>query len=366
MNKIVFITNAMLIGGAEKVIATLSNYFVNKGVEVSIITIMNTECQFNLNEQVKCYSIYEKEGKPRRKEYAHYYNKLKEEVRKENPDIVVIMPEEISVKAIPFLIDLKIPIVVSERNNPWVMPKNKLNRILRKINYKKVDGIVFQTETAKSYFSKEIQEKGSVIPNPIDYSRLPKEYDGPRKKNIVSMGRLVEQKNHKLLLNAFSIIVKEHSEYKLLIYGDGELREELEVLARNTLPSDSYEIKPATNEVLNYINDASIFVLSSNYEGLPNALIEAMALGLPVISTDCQSGGPRSLIQNYKNGILVEPKNAEDMALAINELINNKKLADKLGRNAKKIRYLLEEGKIMAKWESFFNKVIDNYKGKSK
>ena len=268
------------------------------------------------------------------------------------------MPEEISVKAIPFLIGLNIPIVVSERNNPWVMPRNKLNRILRKIYYKKVDGIVFQTNMAKSFFSKEIQKKGKVILNPLDYKRLPKEYEGPRRKVICGVGRLVEQKNHKLLIRAFSIIQKKHSDYKLVIYGDGHLKEELEQYAKDKLVSGSYEILPATNEVLNKINDVSIFVMSSDYEGLPNALIEAMALGLPVISTDCSSGGPRALIQNYKNGILVEPKNEEDMALAINELINNKKLADKLGRNAKKIKYRLEEENIMSQWEEFFKDII--------
>ena len=362
MKKIVFITNAMLFGGAEKVIASLANHFVEKNVEICIITIMNTKCEFKLNDKVKCYSIYENEGKPHRKEYVYYYKKLKEQVRLENPDIIVIMPEEISVKAIPFLIGLDIPIVVSERNNPWVMPENKLNRILRKIYYRKVDGIVFQTEIAKSFFPKKVRDKGRVILNPLDFSRLPNEHQGGRKKEIVAVGRLVRQKNHKMLIRAFELVYAKHKDYKLVIYGDGCLREELEEYAANRLPSNAYRIEKATDRVLNLINDASIFVLSSNYEGLPNALIEAMALGLPCISTDCPSGGPRELISNYKNGILVSVGEEEELALAINELIINKKLADKIGKNAKKIKYRLEEEKILGQWEEYFNEIISGKK----
>ena len=112
MRKIVFITNAMLFGGAEKVIATLANNFVDQNIQVTIITIMNTECEFTLDERVNLYSIYEHEGKPPRKEYVQYYKKLAQTVKDENPDVILIMPEEISVKAIPFLEDIGIPIVV--------------------------------------------------------------------------------------------------------------------------------------------------------------------------------------------------------------------------------------------------------------
>ena len=364
MKKIVFITNAMLFGGAEKVIATLSNSFVKKNIDVVIITIMNTKCDFKLEEGVKLYSIYENEGKPPKKEYIEYYKKLADKVREEKPYIVVIMPEEISVKAIPFLKDIGIPLVVSERNNPWVMPKNKLNRLLRTIYYPKVDGIVFQTSMASSFFPKKIKDKGKVILNPLDYTRLPKELVGPRGKTIVTMGRLEEQKNQKMLIRAFEHIYKKYSDYKLIIYGNGSMKEELEEYASNILPRNSYSFENATDDVLNRINNAGIFVLSSDYEGLPNALIEAMAIGLPCISTNCMSGGPAELIDQYKNGILVDVGDDEALALAINEIIRNKTLADKLSKNAKKIKYRLDENKIIGEWEDYLNEVIRKYKRK--
>lgn len=361
MKKIVFVTNAMLIGGAERVITTLANNFVKKHIDVTIITIMNTKCEFTLDERIKLISVYEKEGKPARKEYRHYYGKLAGMVREEEPDLVVIMPEEISVKAIPFLRKLDIPIVVSERNNPWIMPKNKINRILRIINYPKVDGIVFQTEEAASYFSKKIQKKGRIILNPLDFSRLPKEHTGARNKTIVTMGRLESQKNQKMLIRAFAYIYKKHKDYKLIIYGNGSMKEELKTYASQLLPRRSFVFESASEEILKKINDAGIFVLSSDYEGLPNALIEAMAIGLPCVSTDCPSGGPRMLIDNYKNGILVDVADEEALAMALNEIILNKNLADKLGKNAKKIRFRLEEEKIINEWENFFEEIINNY-----
>ena len=292
------------------------------------------------------------------------YKKLAQVVNEENPDIVLIMPEEISVKAIPFLKDIDIPIVVSERNNPWIMPRNKLNRILRKIYYPKVDGIVFQTKQAASFFSKNVQQKGKVILNPLDYSRLPKEMTGARSKTIVTMGRLEAQKNHKMLIRAFSHIYKKNKEYKLIIYGNGSMREELEEYASTILPRNTYCFERATDDVLKRINNAGIFVLSSDYEGLPNSLIEAMAIGLPCICTNCMSGGPKELIDQYKNGILVDVGDDEALALAINEVIGNKALADKLGRNAKKIRYRLDENKIIEEWEEYLNEVIEKRKGK--
>jgi glycosyltransferase involved in cell wall biosynthesis len=164
-----------------------------------------------------------------------------------------------------------------------------------------------------------------------------------------------------MLIRAFAYIYKKHKDYKLIIYGNGSMKEELKTYASQLLPRRSFVFESASEEILKKINDAGIFVLSSDYEGLPNALIEAMAIGLPCVSTDCPSGGPRMLIDNYKNGILVDVADEEALAMALNEIILNKNLADKLGKNAKKIRFRLEEEKIINEWENFFEEIINNY-----
>ena len=119
------------------------------------------------------------------------------------------------------------PVFVSERNNPWVMPYKKITRFLRKLLYHRASGIIFQTKLAQSFFSDSIQKKSKVIFNPVDLERIPAMYTKERKKIIAGAGRLFEQKNFKLLIDAFSIIQKQHEDYKLVIYGEGYQKEEL-------------------------------------------------------------------------------------------------------------------------------------------
>lgn len=254
---------------------------------------------------------------------------------------------------IPFLLGLHIPIVVSERNNPWIRPINKVNRVLRRIFYRFADGYVFQTKEARSFFSKKIQNTSTIILNPLDLTRLPKSFPEVREKRVVAVGRLDTQKNHDLLIRAFAQFYKRYPEYKLDIYGNGDEKENLSQLAKSLLPHESYMFYEPTNEVLFEINNAAMFVLSSDYEGLPNALIEAMSIGLPCISTDCPSGGPRELIKSGINGILVPVNNDTELTNAMIKIAEDKEFSRVLGNNAYNIRNLVETNKIIHEWSKY-------------
>ena len=357
---VIFVTYGMKFGGAEKVIATVANALVRRGNSCSIITYINDECVYDLHEGVKVIPMLNMGGKPSGKNKMKAYSQLRAKIKALNPDVVIIMPEEISAKAVPALMGLKTKIVVSERNNPWIMPENKLNRALRKMFYPTVDGIIFQTQMASEFFSRSIRKKGAIILNPLDTARIPnRPVPKERKKTVVSVGRLAPQKNHKLLIDAFRDFSRFYDDYKLLIYGNGPMKEELMAHARANLCPENYEFCGATNDVLNEIYDAGMFVMTSDYEGLPNALMEAMACGLPCVSTDCPSGGPKALIQNGVNGYLCETGNKTQLVKAMCKVVDEPDISEQIGNAAKEIRQIADPENITLEWEAYLRKVID-------
>lgn len=361
MKNIIFITYGMRFGGTEKVIATIANELSGESIKCTIVTLINDKCAYKLASNIDFIPLYDREGTPPIKKYIKCFMHLRRLVKEVKPDAIVLMPEEISCKAIPFLLGLNIPIIVSERNNPWIMPENKINRLFRHIFYPFADGIVFQTQQAAEFFPGNIINKSAVIPNPLDSSRIPEKWKGPRRKEIVSVGRLENQKNYSLLINAFFEFYKKHNEYRLIIYGKGSKQKTLEELAKKKIPEAAYCFAGVTNEVLNCINGASMFVLSSDYEGLPNALIEAMALGLPCISTNCRCG-PGSLIENGINGLLIPVNDERLLVQAMCYIAENEEQAASMGMKAMSIKENLDRGKIVERWKTYLEWICNNNK----
>lgn len=346
------VTRNMWAGGAERVIAELVKYFNSKNIKCSIITIDEGPVSYKVPQDVEIHAI----GVISENKYLDKflrYKALRNYVKKLKPDIVLSLPEDIGIYVIPSVLGLRIPVVVSERNNPWVMPWKKETRLLRKLFYPFASGIIFQTEQAASFFSSEIRKKGIVLPNPLDINRIPKPLEGDRRKEIIGAGRLDKQKNFPLLIQSFAKFYEKHPEYVLTIYGEGALREELEQLAASLLPKGACSFPGNTTELLKQINGASIFVLSSDYEGMPNVVIEAMAMGIPVISTDCPSGGPSELIQNGENGILVPVGDIDSLTFAMSRIAESDELANKLGSNAQGIKKRLDSGIVAEKWRKY-------------
>ncbi len=348
--KIMIVTRNMLSGGAERVIAQLANYFVREGILCTIVTMDQAEVFYSLHPEVAVISIGEKSAN-KLADKGLRYGQLRRLVKRECPDVVLSMPEEIGVYVLLALLGTGIPVYVSERNNPWVMPDVKATRMLRRLMYPFARGLIFQTEMARSYFPERIRKKGVVIPNPVDGGRIPQPYEGVREKVIVGAGRLEKQKNFRLLISAFALFSRNHPEYKLCIYGEGSLRPELEALTRELDIQDQVLLPGRRSDLLEQMNPGSMFVLSSDYEGMPNVLIEAMCMGMPVISTDCPSGGPRELIQNGENGLLVPVGGEEEMARAM-ETLTDPFRAGAMGRQARQLLDRLAGEKIFRAWKA--------------
>lgn len=357
MKKLTIVTRNMKAGGAERVISQLANKFTENGVECIIVTLDNEEIFYQLDNAVKVHAI----GRTSSNSYVDKllkYKELRRYININKPDIVLALPEEIGIFVIPALIGTNIPVVVSERNNPWVMPWKKSTRLMRKLFYPFASGFIFQTEQASNFFSEKIRKKGIVLPNPLDLNRIPEPWEGDRIKEIVGAGRFDKQKNFPLLIRAFAKFYEKHSDYVLKIYGDGPLREELIRYADSLLPKNAYCFPGRTTELLEKIKSASMFVLSSDYEGMPNVVIEAMAVGIPVISTDCPSGGPSYLIENGKNGILTPVGDLDALSDAMSKIAESDEFAMKISKEAQTIKSRLNAEVVAEKWRKYLNDIL--------
>lgn len=239
--------------------------------------------------------------------------------------------------------------VFSERNDPRKVPVGKHQQWLRNFAFRFADAIVFQTEDAKSYFSQSIQDKGVIIPNPIN-GNLPDPYEGEREKTIVTACRLHPQKNLPMMIDAFSMLADEFPEYKLVIYGQGVLEEELRDQIRR-LNLETRVILPGfASNILDVVRPCSLYVSSSNFEGISNAMLEAMGMGLPVVVTDCPVGGARMVIDDGVNGLLVPVGDTNTMYRKMRSVLSDGELAQSLSQEALKVRQAFPLSRIAKRW----------------
>ena len=279
------------------------------------------------------------------------YIDLRNELSCKTPDCLIIFSLGLAEVGVWAAKRVGVPILLSERVDPRYLPTSKLHRILKKLVFRKSDGVVFQTKEIQNCFSKRIRAKGVVIQNPLLDDNLPVADIGNPRKEIVAVGRLSIEKNFEMLIKAFSEL--NLSDYKLRIYGEGPLRQDLQELIEQLRVENRVILEGRVERVVDKIQGADVFVLSSNHEGMPNVLLEAMAMGLACISTDFPSGGAKVLIKNGVNGLLIPVNDKEALKRAISTLVNNQELKYELKRNALKIRVENSKERILPEWESF-------------
>ncbi len=353
---IIFVTISMTGGGTERVIATLSNFWCEKGHSVHILMIGGDDIAYELDESVDVRSI---SGATEGSVVARLgrIKKLRDEFKKDDSSIIIAMGTVASMFSSVSAFGLKNRLILSERNDP-----NRLNhrpikgyeKILRNVLYNKADSVVFQTNMALECFPKRIRDIGQVIMNPIRHD-LPEGKDYPeRRKVVMTAGRLTEQKNHKLLIDAFIKTRNEHPEYRLEIYGEGEDKHKLEEYIKDKGIEDIISFKGFSDDLLSVMRDTRIYVSSSDWEGISNSLTEAMACGMAVIATDCPMGGSAMLIRDGENGILTIVGDLDAISIALNRLMSDESFAYDLSDQTKKVREDLIVENIAKKWEALF------------
>lgn len=354
--KIIFYINTLGKGGAERVISQLAGHFSRAEFETILVTSFYKEEEYPLAEGVKRLSLEDTQIEQSRfKRNVTRIQKLRAICKKEKPDVLISFMAEPNFRAILATAGLPVKTIVSVRNDPNREYAGFFGKIVGKVLLPTADGCVFQTEEAKAWFPKRLQRKSAVIMNEVAERFFTVERE--KTANVVAVGRLSKQKNHSLLLSAFARIADKFSEEKLLIYGEGICREALQQQITELGLKDRAFLMGNTSQVEEVLAQAGVFVLPSDYEGMPNALMEALAVGVPSISTDCPCGGPKALIEHEKNGLLVPVNDEDAMAEAMERLLQDRVFAEYLGTAAQNSakKYLPVE--IFMQWKQFIDGV---------
>lgn len=360
--KIALVIPSMEVGGAQRVMGRMANFWADQGHAVSMI-LLNANAGkpfFPIHENIRCYSL----GAPRRSPtlvHAVVNNlacvrALREAVRNEAPDVVISFMDFSNVVTLLATRGLRIPVVVCERNNPFMRSRHPAWSWLCRLLYPAADRVVFQTKGPVDYYCRRVTAIVSIIPNPVvvpPVAPWPNDCGGkrPRPKILLAVGRLLRQKGFDLLLEAYAQVAPGQPDWNLHIYGEGNWRGKLESLCVELRLQNRVELKGCTANLLAPMRAADLFVLSSRYEGFPNGLLEAMACGKPVISFDCPNG-PREIIRHGIDGLLVPPDDVKALAAALQRLMSGEAERARLGANAVDVRRRFNLEKVMSMWDT--------------
>ena len=359
MQKIAFHLNSLQQGGAERVVSNLANRFAKEGYEVVIATEWYGTDEFALDQKVRRVHVgltKEDENRSRISKMLRRIWYLRRFMKKEKPDVVVAFTRGVLYRALAAGIGTGIPVVISVRTDPVGHYDKKADKLRIPLLFPHAAGCVFQTEGAKAFFAPYLQENSRIILNPLNPKYVGVPEPAVRTKDVVQSGRLVDFKNQPMLIRAFLKVHEKHPDYTLKIYGpdskDGT-KEILESIIHENHAEDFVKLMGGSNTLEKDLADAALYAFSSDWEGLPNALMEAMALGLPVVSTDCPCGGPKTLIEDGVNGLLVPIMDEKAMTDGILRLIEDRELAERLGREAHKISERANEDAVFEQWQTY-------------
>lgn len=388
---ILFVYDSLRIGGCERVISVLAREFASRGIPVTILMIKKNKVEFEMPESVKIVSFedysapdsltlmgsviyikykwssfaakfkqvfggrknYQENVYEARKGlwelYHRYCGFMRRCFKEHSRDLIISFMDNPNVATLLAARGLSNTVIISERNHPGrdnVQPhiKRYRNRL-----YPWADTIVFQTQEERDYYPEAVKKKGVIIENPVKEG-LPKPYRGKRRKEIITFCRIDRQKNLPGLIRAFCLIKEQYPEYNLAIYGKGNQEQAIRDVIRENHLEERVFLRAYNSDVHKLVYDAAIYVSFSDYEGISNSMLEAMAMGMPVICTDCPAGGAREMIEHQKNGLLVPVGDEKAMARAMAELIDCPEKAERLGKMAEKINKRCSVENITDQW----------------
>lgn len=371
--RITLVISSLRAGGAERVLSRMANYWAERGWPVTMLTLEPATNDFysvhpsvqrvGLDVSGVSTSLWRALRSNQRR-----VKMLREAIRASRPDVVIAFMVPTTVLTLLAARADHVPVIVSERTDPVRSPLSPIWSRLRRLTYPSAKGVVVQTPEAQrwadGFLRKDVVH---IIPNPVSTSLnarsdatadadLASTYnDGGR--HVIAMGRLDEQKGFDLLLRAFAECRARRPDWKLTILGDGDERQRLEALAQQLGITPYFRLPGTVADPTPALRAADLFVLSSRFEGFPNALLEAMALGLPVIATDCASG-PGRIVRNDVDGLLVPSDDAPGLAAAMAALMDDEPRRLRLGKVATDVTRRFDVDRIMGIWEAVIDSLV--------
>lgn len=365
--RLALVTASLAQGGAERVISILTDQWSRQGKDVTIMVLNRGDtAAYEVNAAVKIENVGLVSDRSVNSLQAglrviQKISALRRAIRQLRPDVLVSFLDYGNILTLLASRRLGIPVIVSERIDPSLYRIGTFWEMARRVTYPHADAVVCQTEATLEAFQRRFSFQGCVIPNPVIApavsSQRKRELRGNTPRSVMAMGRLVPQKGFDLLIQAFSRVAARHTDWILTIAGGGPMRDELMAQAQRLGVRDRVFLTGPLEDPFPTLANADLFVLSSRFEGFPNALCEAMACGVPVISFDCPAG-PREIIRDNVDGILVRPADFEALASALDRLMSSPEERARLAARAPEITARFSVERVLALWDYLFGQVL--------
>ncbi|MFI3175890.1 MAG: glycosyltransferase [Eubacteriales bacterium] len=358
---IAFTIGSLARGGAERVTINLMEHFYAQGYTIYLITKLRVVDEYHLMDGIVRIDgdlTPEELTKSRIRNLFKRIRKLRKIWREYSPDLIVSFIGKNNLMTLVSSIRLKTPVITTICSDPKSEYESRFMWRVACGILPLSRGVVVKTKHAILDFPKKIQKKAIALPNPLHEQFVVEHLPVMRKNEIVAVGRLDENKNQKLLIDAFAKIAEEYPQWTCHIYGDGECRDELERYVNNLSCRKQIEFHGQSSHIADDIYHASIYALTSRVEGMPNALMEAMALGIACISTDCPCGGPSELITQGENGFLIPVDGEEELAHRLQDLMVHSHKCEMVGQKAWERMQEYYPQEALGTWQNYLESLM--------
>jgi len=360
MKKVLFTIGNLTGGGAERVVSVWANQLSRSGYDVSVLIYGRSDNEYPVDEAVNICPLADNNSQFLKLSYLERFKRMRASVKSIAPDITINFLPRMQIWMMFATFGMKLKRVETVRVSPWVICRNsKIERFLWKKCFTRADKVIVQTAEQSEFFGKKVQKKCVVIPNPISEQckENPKTSYNEKNEKFIAVGRITSQKNYEMMFKAFAKQAKNNANLKLSVFGTGDMEDKLNSLIEELDMTENIKLMGRSDNIPQELLFCDAFLMSSDFEGMPNALAEAMATGLVCVSTDCKTG-PKDLIDDGENGFLVPTGDTDKFTEAIGRISDMTKTeSEKLGKAAReKILSFCSE-------ENSFNRLVDLIEG---